>query len=147
MLLRTGSLHGHCPAVFGMVLLLSLVGCGGGSDTVPEEMETDGSLDFCNTSEISGWAWDLNNKAQVKVDIYLVEKDMDGKDKDRLLATIPANKYRVDLKYKDRKFGFKYTTPKELRDPPADGKPHRIRVKIHESGIHLEPSPMPLTPK
>lgn len=140
MLSRKGALRRRLPAVFCLSLMaLFSLGCGGGSDTVPEGMEdNNGSFDVCDTSDIAGWAWDLDAKAAVKVDIYVVEKDTDGKEKDRLLTTVAANKYRVDLTYKDRKYGFSYKTTADLK--PGT----KIHVKIHGSNIVLEGSPREL---
>jgi D-alanine transfer protein len=85
---------------------------------------------------IAGWAWDaaLPN-TPIRVDIY---------DGERLLATVPAEVFRADLRENgigNGKHAFRYPTPPELKD----GQAHSIRVKIAGTDIDLIDTPKALT--
>lgn len=95
-----------------------------------------GFLDIADCQRIAGWAADISNpEATLEIAIY---------DGERLLATMPADKLRVDVL--DAGFGsgfsgFDYPTPQSL----MDGRPHTIRVKFAGTDLDLQATPKTLT--
>ncbi len=96
----------------------------------------DGYHDTASCGVIEGWAWDANRRdCPVNVNIF---------DGDTLLATIPADRPRVDLErlgMGDGRHGFKYLIRREVSQRFRDGKPHRIRVTIAGSEFALRATP------
>lgn len=92
----------------------------------------NGYLDAANCYGIGGWAWDsLRPEARTEVEIY---------DGDVLLAKIPADIYREDLKdagIGDGKHGFYVALPPSLKN----GAPHSISVKIAGTQTDLHTTP------
>jgi len=84
---------------------------------------------------ISGWVYDTRRPdSPTDVEIY---------DGERLLATVQANLFRPDLLRGGKgngRHGFRYATPKSLRD----GQAHHIRVKIAGSDFELTGTPQTL---
>jgi len=82
---------------------------------------------------IEGWAWDANKPdCPIYVNIY---------EADRLLITIPANRFRNKLAESgmgNGRHAFSYNLPQHFRD----GRSHSIRVTITETGETLKNSPI-----
>ena len=78
-----------------------------------------GFVDAAGCNTISGWAWDgLQTSATMNVDIY--------NGSTLIAASVPANRYRVDLLnvFGSPSHGFSYPTPLALRD----GASHTINI-------------------
>ena len=95
-----------------------------------------GAHDGADCQRISGWAWDATRPdAAVAVDVY---------DDTTLLATVPADQFRGELRdagYGNGAHGFTYAPPSQLRD----GRPHAVVVHISGSNVPLLHTPRRLT--
>ncbi|HXG64344.1 MAG TPA: hypothetical protein VNO70_04505 [Blastocatellia bacterium] len=91
----------------------------------------EGYFDVAGCRTLFGWAWDANQpNATINVDIY---------DGATLLASVPANFFRLDLAYAAKGSGahaFLYTVPASLKD----GQPHTIHVKYAGTNLSLNNS-------
>jgi glycosyltransferase involved in cell wall biosynthesis len=94
--------------------------------------EYQGYLDLITQEYIRGWIWNkyLQNNP-VQLNIY---------DYDELIATITANKFRLDI-FEEGKgngsYGFLFLLPDRFHD----GEPHLIRVKVAGKSYELNGSP------
>lgn len=123
------------------VTLLIFVLCAGfvfaarADSATPPSGQFDGSFDKLEVVSLGGWAWDPSKpNTPIKVEIY---------DGTALLATIPAQEYREDLKAVgkgDGKHAFNYALPQTLRD----GQSHTISVKYAGTTSDLPGSPKTL---
>jgi hypothetical protein len=132
-------------AVFRFVLwpvtLLTLALFTGLIFAAPADLATpgsrpfEGSFDKLEVVSLGGWAWDVSKpNTPIKVEIY---------DGTALLATIPAQEFREDLKIAgkgDGKHAFNYALPQSLRD----GQSHTISVKYAGTTSDLPGSPKTL---
>ena len=95
-----------------------------------------GFLDAAGCGIITGWAWDANQpNTPINVDIY------DGAS---LIATIPANLFREDIRNAgigDGFHGFSFTTPASLKN----GALHSIHVAFASTSTELINSPRNIT--
>ena len=91
-----------------------------------------GFMDAAGCGIISGWAWDANQpNATINVDI------LDGST---LIATVPANLYREDIRNAgigNGFHGFSFTTPASLKN----GVSHSIRTRFGGTATDLSMSP------
>ncbi|WP_185731447.1 Ig-like domain-containing protein [Larkinella rosea] len=95
----------------------------------------DGFIYGADCSSFRGWAWDRNKpNTVISVDI------LDGSN---VLATIPANEFRQDLKDAGKGNGihaFRWTIPTELKD----GQQHYLSARVSSSSFILKDSPKAL---
>ncbi len=126
-----------------LVLLLPGLGCSGGKPSAGDRAapskvklaDDPGTLDRVDAKKISGWAWDPARPDEV-VNVEIREGD-------RLLTTLPADVFRQDLagaKKGNGKHAFVFKTPATL----GDGQPHTIHVRVAEAGVELKNSPKTL---
>ena len=91
-----------------------------------------GFMDAAGCGIISGWAWDANQpNAIINVDI------LDGST---IIASVPANLYREDIRNAgigDGFHGFSFTTPASLKN----GVVHTIRTRFGGTATDLTMSP------
>jgi hypothetical protein len=96
----------------------------------------EGAVERLDCDQISGWAWDRSQPdTPISVDIY---------DGDNLLATVPADALREDLRsagYGDGNHGFVHVIPTSLKD----GRPHVIRARVPADNTDLIATPQVLT--
>jgi hypothetical protein len=94
--------------------------------------ECRGSLDRADIDQIAGWAWNPGSpNAHIEVLIF---------DNGRLMATVPADRFRRDLVHVTRdsgKHGFVFPSPPGLKD----GRTHLIQVMCSGSATELAKSP------
>jgi len=94
-----------------------------------------GYFDYADCNQLAGWAWDANQpNAPINVDLY---------DGTTLLATVPANSFRQDLKNAgigNGNHGFTYTSPSLY-----SGSQHSFTVRIAGSSVILAGSPKSVT--
>ena len=97
-----------------------------------EQAPFDGFLEAVNNTEIVGWGWKKSEPAKaLDIEVY---------DGDTRLLSGKADVAREDLAKAgigDGRHGFRLPMPTELKD----GKPHRIAVRVRESGFELHKSP------
>ena len=127
--------------VVGMLLLAS---CSSHPEPTTEKASPaanpsanyEGFLEITDNRGISGWAWDKSQPdSPLQVTIF---------DGNKVLITLPADKFRKDLADNQRgngKHGFETWLLSELKD----GSAHQIRVKIANTDFELSNSPRSLT--
>ena len=96
------------------------------------EPDYEGCIDMITLNYIRGWVW---NRYQQNTPLLLIIYDYD-----KLIATITANKFRLDVFESGKgtgSYGFQFTLPTNFRD----GKSHLIRVKIAGRSHELTGSP------
>jgi len=92
-------------------------------------LDYEGFHDTSDCAGISGWAWDRSRpNSPIAVDLY---------DGDRLLAKLPADRFRQDLLEGGKgngSHGLTYAWPPSVRD----GRPHTIRLKVSGTDVELQ---------
>src|SRR2546423_12157779 len=122
----------------GGIVCLGLISAGqlfagaGPDPDTSKAAQFEGSFDKLEVDTLGGWAWDgLQPNTPIKVEIY---------NGSTLLATIPAEGFREDLKVAgkgDGRHAFNYAVPATLRD----GQTHTISVKYAGTRSDLPGSP------
>jgi membrane protein involved in D-alanine export len=110
---------------FGLLIFSGRIGAA----PLPHHMSKVEQAD-CN--QISGWAWDKYQPAQVYVDLW---------DGEQYLMTFPANQFRQDLAeagYGNGRHAFRILTPPVFKD----GHSHVIHLRIAGTKRDLTNTPM-----
>jgi len=122
-------------ALLALIISFSAHYAGGQTPPASTSSQFEGSLDKVEVTTLGGWAWDASQpKAAIKVDVY---------DGEKLLATVPADTYREDLKAAgkgDGNHAFNYSLPANLRD----GQSHALAVRYSGTKTDLPGSPKTL---